>query len=146
MAKNPLELVKRMNDDNGFKPRYYKQGEDYYRINQRPNGKFYNEYDIQYSRPNNQVVYFDQAGDFDSLEDAETALNKHRPNSVYDENITEEQIYNYAKGKADNLTATNLLKDYYDSKMDLDTLHDQLTKTFGGVKPAFEWLLKNSRR
>lgn len=45
-----------------------------------------------------------------------------------------------------NDASQKLLNDYYDGKMDLDTLHDQLVKVHGNIKPAFEWLLKNRRQ
>lgn len=39
--------------------------------------------------------------------------------------------------------AMSYLKDYYDNKFDLETLHTNLWKTFGDLKTAYEWLVAN---
>ena len=45
-----------------------------------------------------------------------------------------------------NAQADNLIKRYYDHEFDLEQLHNQLIKVFGGIKPAFEYLLKRTGR
>lgn len=42
--------------------------------------------------------------------------------------------------------AKGLLNDYYAGKTDLATLHSNLVKNFGDIKPAFDWLLEATGR
>lgn len=41
------------------------------------------------------------------------------------------------------MNSQNLLKAYVSGQMDLPTLHNELVKVHGNIKPAFEWLLAN---
>ena len=97
--KNPLKLANSFNQKEEFKPRFYKQDDEYLKIDKLPNGKFINYYQPQYYEPTDRLDYTDSASEFDTVEDAEKMLFKHRPQAVYDENITEKDIFDFYKNK-----------------------------------------------
>lgn len=50
------------------------------------------------------------------------------------------------ENKSINQKADSLIRDYFDYKMDLETLHDKLYKIFGNYKDAVEYLANNEAR
>lgn len=59
---------------------HYKQGEEKIKIEKAPNGKYFNTYGVGESPST--------AGPFTSLEEAQKALKKHRPNAVEDTDLS----------------------------------------------------------
>ena len=56
------------------------------------------------------------------------------------------KTYKESSLKESNSEADKLIKDYFNYKMDLETLHDKLEKLFGNKKDAVEYLRKNENR
>ena len=56
------------------------------------------------------------------------------------------KTYKESSLKESNSEADKLIKDYFNYKMDLETLHNKLEKLFGNKKDAVEYLRKNENR
>lgn len=70
----------------------------------------------------------------------EKTKTKHKVVSTKTEKIKESSL------KESNSEADKLIKDYFNHKMDLETLHNKLEKLFGNKKDAVEYLRKNENR
>lgn len=130
MAKSPLELAQGLNNKKDFVSLNDEIAKKYgHEITRFPNE---DTYGVARGK-----IGLNRKGGYRSLFNNEEELNAY--------------LNDFDAQEKDRLVANDdaskkLLNDYYNSKIDLDTLHDQLVKVHGNIKPAFEWLLKNARK